>query len=319
MSSIRKLKGSYAIAVITKEEPHKIVAARCGSPLIVGIGKEENFVASDVPAVLTYTKKVMYLHDYEIAILSENEVQVKNIKGKNVSRRIEKITWDINAAEKGGYSHFMLKEIEEQADVISHIIKRRVDDKRRIFFDELNFKKNNFKAIKKITIIACGTAWHAGLIGKYLIEKYARVPVEVDLSSEYRYRNPPVLKNELVITVSQSGETADTLAALRLARRNRLKVITICNVVGSSMVRESDGVIYTHAGPEIGVASTKAYTAQVSIFYLFAIHLAFLKGIIGRNTEHKLVKELEKLPKLIMRVLNNKKDIEKVCKEIQAS
>ncbi|MDP8261448.1 MAG: glutamine--fructose-6-phosphate transaminase (isomerizing) [Candidatus Kappaea frigidicola] len=314
LSSIRKLKGSYAIAVITKEEPHKIVAARCGSPLIVGIGKEENFVASDVPAVLTYTKKVMYLHDYEIAILSENEVQVKNIKGKNVSRRIEKITWDINAAEKGGYSHFMLKEIEEQADVISHIIKRRVDDKRRIFFDELNFKKNNFKAIKKITIIACGTAWHAGLIGKYLIEKYARVPVEVDLSSEYRYRNPPVLKNELVITVSQSGETADTLAALRLARRNRLKVITICNVVGSSMVRESDGVIYTHAGPEIGVASTKAYTAQVSIFYLFAIHLAFLKGIIGRNTEHKLVKELEKLPKLIMRVLNNKKDIEKCAK-----
>ena len=314
LSSIRKLKGSYVIAVITKEEPHKIVAARCGSPLIVGIGKEENFVASDVPAVLTYTKKVMYLHDYEIAILSENEVQVKNIKGKNVSRRIEKITWDINAAEKGGYSHFMLKEIEEQADVISHIIKRRVDDKRRIFFDELNFKKNNFKAIKKITIIACGTAWHAGLIGKYLIEKYARVPVEVDLSSEYRYRNPPVLKNELVITVSQSGETADTLAALRLARRNRLKVITICNVVGSSMVRESDGVIYTHAGPEIGVASTKAYTAQVSIFYLFAIHLAFLKGIIGRNTEHKLVKELEKLPKLIMRVLNNKKDIEKCAK-----
>ena len=314
LSSIRKLKGSYAIAVITKEEPHKIVAARCGSPLIVGIGKEENFVASDVPAVLTYTKKVMYLHDYEIAILSENEVQVKNIKGKNVSRRIEKITWDINAAEKGGYSHFMLKEIEEQADVISHIIKRRVDDKRRIFFDELNFKKNNFKAIKKITIIACGTAWHAGLIGKYLIEKYARVPVEVDLSSEYRYRNPPVLKNELVITVSQSGETADTLAALRLARRNRLKVITICNVVGSSMVRESDGVIYTHAGPEIGVASTKAYTAQVSIFYLFAIHLAVLKGIIGRNTEHKLVKELEKLPKLIMRVLNNKKDIEKCAK-----
>ena len=314
LSSIRKLKGSYAIAVITKEEPHKIVAARCGSPLIVGIGKGENFVASDVPAVLTYTKKVMYLHDYEIAILSENEVQVKNIKGKNVSRRIEKITWDINAAEKGGYSHFMLKEIEEQADVISHIIKRRVDDKRRIFFDELNFKKNNFKAIKKITIIACGTAWHAGLIGKYLIEKYARVPVEVDLSSEYRYRNPPVLKNELVITVSQSGETADTLAALRLARRNRLKVITICNVVGSSMVRESDGVIYTHAGPEIGVASTKAYTAQVSIFYLFAIHLAFLKGIIGRNTEHKLVKELEKLPKLIMRVLNNKKDIEKCAK-----
>ncbi len=311
LSSIRKLKGSYAIAVIAKNEPHKIIAARFRSPLIIGIGKDENFVASDVPAVLTYTRKVMYLHDYEVAVLSEKKVQVKNIKGKKVNRKIEEVTWNIDAAEKGGYPHFMLKEIEEQPDVISRIIKRRVDDKRRIYFEELKLNKNNFKFIKKITIIACGTAWHAGLIGKYLIEKYARIPVEVDLSSEYRYRNPPTVKNELVITVSQSGETADTLAALRLARHNKLKVITICNVVGSSMVRESDGVIYTHAGPEIGVASTKAYTAQISIFYLLAINLAFLKGIIGRNTEYRLVKELEKLPKLIARVLNNKKDIQK--------
>ena len=311
LSSIRKLKGSYAIAVIAKNEPHKIIAARLGSPLIIGIGKEENFVASDVPAVLTYTRKVMYLHDYEVAVLSEKKVQVMNIKGEKVNRKIEEVTWNIDAAEKGGYPHFMLKEIEEQTDVISHIIKRRVDDKRRIYFEELKLNKNNLKFIKKITIIACGTAWHAGLIGKYLIEKYARIPVEVDLSSEYRYRKPPTVKNELVITVSQSGETADTLAAMRLARHNKLKVITICNVVGSSMVRESDGVIYTHAGPEIGVASTKAYTAQISIFYLLAINLAFLKGIIGRNTEYRLVKELEKLPKLITRVLNNKKVIQK--------
>ena len=310
LSSIKKLKGSYAIAVIAKDEAHKVVVAKCGSPLIIGIGKEENFVASDVPAILTHTRKVIYLHDYDVAVLSEKKVQIKNIKGKYINRRIEKITWDINAAEKGGYSHFMLKEIEEQADVISHIIKRRIDDKRRIFFDELKFNKNDFKSTKKITIIACGTAWHAGLIGKYLIEKHARIPVEVDISSEYRYRKPPSIKNELVIAVSQSGETADTLAALRLARHNKLKVITICNVVGSSMVRESDSVIYTHAGPEIGVASTKAYTAQVSIFYLLAIHLAFLRGIIGRNTEYKLVKEFEELPKLITRVLNNKKDIE---------
>jgi glucosamine--fructose-6-phosphate aminotransferase (isomerizing) len=243
LSSIKKLKGSYAVAVIAKSEPHKIVAARCGSPLIIGVGKEENFIASDVPAILTYTKKVIYLHDYEIAILSEKKVCVKNIRGRNVNRRVENITWDINAAEKGGYPHFMLKEIEEQSDVISRIIKRRVDDKKRIYFEELKFKKNDFKSIKKITIVACGTAWHAGLIGKYLIEKYACIPVEVDLSSEYRYRKPPVIKNELVIAISQSGETADTLAALRLARHNKLKVITICNVVGSSMVRESDGVI----------------------------------------------------------------------------
>ncbi len=310
LSSIKKLKGSYAIAVITKDEPHKVVAVKCGSPLIVGIGKEENFVASDVPAILTHTRKVIYLHDYDVVVLNEKKVQIKNIKGKNVNRRVEKITWDINAAEKGGYSHFMLKEIEEQPDVILNIIKRRIDDKRRIFFDELKLNKNDFKSIKKITIIACGTAWHAGLIGKYLIEKHARIPVEVDLSSEYRYRKPPSIKNELVIAVSQSGETADTLAALRLARHNKLKVITVCNVIGSSMVRESDSVIYTHAGPEIGVASTKAYTAQISIFYLLAVHLAFLRGVIGRNTEHKLVKEFEELPKLITRILNNKKDIE---------
>ena len=308
--SIKKLKGSYAIAVITKDEPHKVVAVKCGSPLIVGIGKEENFVASDVPAILTHTRKVIYLHDYDVVVLNEKKVQIKNIKGKNVNRRVEKITWDINAAEKGGYSHFMLKEIEEQPDVISRIIKRRIDDKKRIFFDELKLNKNDFKSIKKITIIACGTAWHAGLIGKYLIEKYARIPVEVDISSEYRYRKPPSIKNELVIAVSQSGETADTLAALRLACHNKLKVVTVCNVIGSSMVRESDSVIYTHAGPEIGVASTKAYTAQISIFYLLAVHLAFLRGVIGRNTEHKLVKEFEELPKLITRILNNKKDIE---------
>jgi glucosamine--fructose-6-phosphate aminotransferase (isomerizing) len=310
LSAIKKLKGSYGVAVIAKNEPHKIVAARCGSPLIIGIGKEENFVASDVPAILTYTRRVIYLHDYEVAVLSEKKVQIKNIKGRNITHKVDNITWDINAAEKGGYSHFMLKEIEEQPEVISHMIHQRIDGKKRIYFDELKLNKNDLQKVKKITVIACGTAWHAGLIGKYLIEKHARVPVEVDLSSEYRYRKPPVAANELVIAVSQSGETADTLAALKLARHNKHKVVTICNVVGSSMVRESDGVIYTHAGPEIGVASTKAYIAQVSIFYLLAIYLAFVKGILGRNTEHKLVKEFEELPKYISKIISNKKNIQ---------
>jgi glucosamine--fructose-6-phosphate aminotransferase (isomerizing) len=314
LSTIRKLKGSYAIAAIAKDEPHKIVAARCGSPLILALGNEENFIASDVPAILTYARKVIYLHDYEVAVLSEDKVKIMNIKGKRVNRKKENIKWNIDSAEKAGYPHFMLKEIEEQPEVISNILKRRTDSHRRIFFDELKLQKNYIKEIKKITIVACGTAWHAGLIGKYLIEKFSRIPVEVDLSSEYRYRKPPAVKNELIITVSQSGETADTLAALRLARHNKLKVVSICNVVGSSIVRDSDGVIYTHAGPEIGVASTKAFTAQVAVFYLLAIYIAFIKGVIGRNIEHRLIKEFEKIPNDIKKIIKNKEKI-KICAE----
>jgi glucosamine--fructose-6-phosphate aminotransferase (isomerizing) len=314
LSAIKKLKGSYAIAAIAKDEPHKIVAARCGSPLILAIGNEENFIASDVPAILTYARKVIYLHDYEVAVLSEDGVKIVNIKGKKVIRKKENIKWDIDSAEKAGYPHFMLKEIEEQPEVISNILKRRTNSHNHVVFDELKLQKEYIKKIKKITIVACGTAWHASLIGKYLIEKFSRVPVEVDLSSEYRYRKPPSVKNELVMTVSQSGETADTLAALRLARHNKLKVVSICNVVGSSIVRDSDGVIYTHAGPEIGVASTKAFTAQVAIFYLLALYIALIKGIIGRNTEHKLIKEFKNIPNNIKKIINNKRKI-RTCAE----
>jgi len=313
--ALRKMKGAYAIGVICKNEPHKIVAARCGSPLIIGVGKEENFIASDVPAILTHTKEIIYLDDYEIAVLSSNKVTVKDIKGKEKRKKVHEIKWDISAAEKCGYPHFMLKEIEEQSRVIENIIKRRIDSRNRIIFDEVNLEEKELMRFNKITIVACGTARHAGLVGKYLIEKFACLPVEVDLSSEYRYRDHFISKNELIITVSQSGETADTLAALRLTKHKKAKVISICNVVGSSIARESDGVIYTHAGPEIGVASTKAYTAQLAIFYLLAVHLAFIKRIIGRRKKKQLLDEFKKIPGCLRRILRNKSQIRKCARK----
>ena len=314
LRAIRKVKGAYAIGVITKYEPYKIVAARCGSPLIIGVGENENFIASDVPAILTHTKKVIYLNDFEIAVITSKEVKIKDINGEQKKKKIYKIKWDISAAEKGGYPHFMLKEIEEQPQVIEGIIKRRISNKNEIIFDDVNLTDKELKRYKKITIIACGTARHAGLVGEYIIERLTDIDVEVDLSSEFRYRDPHISEDELIITVTQSGETADTLAGLRLAKHKKAKVISICNVVGSSITRESDGVIYTHAGPEIGVASTKAYTAQLAIFYLLAVHLACIRGLIGRRKKKRLLDEFKKVPSSLRKILENKEEIKRCAK-----
>ncbi|MFQ5952967.1 MAG: glutamine--fructose-6-phosphate transaminase (isomerizing) [Candidatus Omnitrophota bacterium] len=299
--AIKRLKGSFAIAVVHKGEPGRIVGARKDSPLIVGLGEGENFLASDIPAVLEHTKKVIYLENGEVADITENTCVIYDAKGKKVRRKPANIKWDISQAEKMGYKHFMLKEIFEQPEVLRGILKERIKGI-RVVFEELALANAKLKNIKRIVIVACGTAYHAGMVGKYLLEKYARLPVWVDTSSEFRYRDPLVGRDTLVIVISQSGETADTLAALRQAKERQAKVLAICNVLGSSIARESDGVIYTHAGPEIAVASTKAYTAQIAILYLFTLYLATIRGGTGINKKWFL-KELKRLPSLANKLL----------------
>lgn len=295
--ALKDARGSYAIAVIHKDEPNKLVGARCGSPLIVGIGKEENFLASDCPAILDRTRKVIFVEDYDVVSLTKDSVKISDLNGKNIKRKPAHIDWDISQAEKVGFAHFMLKEIYEQPQVIHKILSTRTDVKKgQILLGGIGLSPAELLKFGSITISACGTAYHAGLIGEYLIEKFARLPVEVDVSSEFRYRDPILNRKTLFIAVSQSGETADTLAALREAKRKGAKVISICNVVGSSIARESDGVIYTHAGPEIGVASTKAYTAQIAIFILLALYLGRIKGFLGQSQIKNILNEFEMVP-----------------------
>ena len=304
--ALKLLHGSYAIAVIHRDEPQKLIGARRDSPLIVGVGKGENFLASDVPAVLDHTKDVIYLDNNEIVIMTKDHVLVKDAGGRRVNKKVSKIAWDISQAEKAGYKHFMLKEIFEQAAILSNILDERCKQG-KIEFDELKISVAELKKMKRIAIAACGTAYHAGLTGKYMLEEFAKIPCWVDVSSEFRYRDPIVDKDTLVIVISQSGETADTLAALREARSRGAKVLAICNVLGSSIARESDGVIYTHAGPEIAVASTKAYTAQLAVFYLFTLYLARLKNTATPKTLNVLKKELKRVPALMEELLSEYK------------
>ena len=300
--ALKKLRGSYAMAVIHKDEPAKLVGARCDSPLIVGVGQGENFLASDVPAVLDHTKDVIYLNNREIAVLTKDHVLVKDFEGRKINRKVSKINWDISQAEKAGYRHFMLKEIFEQSGVLNNILNERYK-KGSISFEELKISDDEFKKFKRIAIVACGTAYHAGLTGKYILEDLVKIPCWVDVSSEFRYRNPLVDKETLMIVISQSGETADTLAALREAKRHGAKVLAICNVLGSSIARESYGVIYTHAGPEIAVASTKAYTAQLAVLYLLTLYLARLKKTVAASKLNALFKELKRVPALMEELL----------------
>ncbi|MGB2706280.1 MAG: glutamine--fructose-6-phosphate transaminase (isomerizing) [Candidatus Omnitrophota bacterium] len=302
--TINLLKGSYAICCVHSNEPDKVVGARYDSPLIVGIGRDENFLASDIPAVLDYTKDIIFLENSEITEISPDSVKTINRKNKKIPKKTTRIKWSLKQAEKEGFRHFMLKEIFEQADVAKNILKERLRGG-KVYFEELALRNDVFKNIKNIAIVACGTAYHASLTGKYILEELAGVPVWVDTSSEFRYRRPLVGKNTLAIFVSQSGETADTLAAMREAKKRKARTLAICNVLASSIAREADGVIYTHAGAEIAVASTKAYMAQLAILYLLAIHIARVRGAISNKARHRLLKEFGKVPRLLKKVLKD--------------
>ncbi len=299
-------EGSFAIGVISKREPDKIIGAKLGSPLVIGLGKEENFLASDVPALLDVTKEVIFLEDNEMAVLTEGSVRITDLAGIKINRPSVHISWDVSQAQKQGWPHFMLKEINEQPQVLANMFSRRISgDNSRVSFEQLKIPDSALISIKNIIIIACGTAYHAGMCGKYIIEELCRIPVNTDLSSEFRYRSPLVGDHTLAIAVSQSGETTDTLAAVREARGKGATILAICNVLGSSLVRESDGVIYTHAGPEIGVASTKAYTAQLATFYLIALYLAGLRRTLNQDKISKLLTVLKTSPQLQEKVLKD--------------
>lgn len=316
--ALRLVRGAYAISVICKDEPDKLVGARCGSPLIAGTGQEEGFLASDIPALLDYTNEVTLLDEGEIAVLTPRGLEVQNLKKDILSKEKIKISWDAAQAEKEGFPHFMLKEIHEQPRAINNTLMGRIsEDKEKVLLPELKSLEKFFASMEKIVIISCGTAWHAGLVGKYLIEEFARIPVEVDIASEFRYRNPILNDRTLVVAITQSGETADTLAGLHAAKNSGAKILSICNVLGSSIPRESDAVIYTHAGPEIAVASTKAYTCQLAVLYLFAFYLASLKNS-SYFTKPRSLKDylinLEDVPAKIEEFLNNK-DAKKVIQQ----
>ncbi len=295
--AIAKLEGSFAIAVISSREPDKLIGARLGSPLIAGIGKNENFLASDVPAILDSTKDIIFLNENELVVLTKDSYAVTDFKGAKVAKTPTRIAWDIEEAEKQGYKHFMLKEINEQPGVIEKFLSARIKkDSNRIMFEEQRIPEERLKSVKNIAIVACGTAYHAGYVGKYVLESLCGIPTAVDVSSEFRYRDLLIDRDTLVIAISQSGETADTLAGVRQARRMGSAVLAVCNVLGSTLTRESDGVIYTHAGPEIGVASTKAYTAQLIALYIFALYLAEIRGLLSQEKINKYIAELKKIP-----------------------
>jgi glucosamine--fructose-6-phosphate aminotransferase (isomerizing) len=301
--ALKELKGTYAIAVISSDEPGKIVAAKKDSPLVVGIGRNENFLASDVSALLEHTKEVIFIENGDIVTLTGTGVRMTDISDKMVVRKPAKIEWDVTQARKGGYPHFMLKEIFEQPDVLSAIIQERVRG-HQIHFDELKIGPAALKKIKRVVLIACGTAFHAGLTAKYIFEEFTDLPVTVDTSSEFRYRDPKVGPGDLVIAISQSGETADTLAGLREAKAKRASTMTVCNVLASSLAREAQGVIYTHAGPEIAVASTKAYTAQLTVLYLLALYFSQIRRTLPLKKYQTLLKEFIRVPKLMQKVLD---------------
>ncbi|MGI5058934.1 glutamine--fructose-6-phosphate transaminase (isomerizing) [Treponema pectinovorum] len=314
LRSLEKLEGSYALGVICKDFPDRVIAARKDSPLIVGVGEGENFIASDVPAVLEYTRKVHFLNQRELAVLYCDHVDLFNDSGEKIIREPSYVDWDLSSAEKDGYAHFMLKEIHEQAKALTDTLRPRLVMKDKIpvdiKFDEVEFG-DVWKNAQNIVITACGTAYHAGIVGKYAFEKYARVPVTVDVASEFRYRNPILKKDDIFIVISQSGETADTLAALRLAKEAGAKVIAITNTVGSSVSREADCVIYTWAGNEIAVASTKAYTTQLMCLYLLAIKMAELRGNIDKKSYHSILKQLLEIPEKVSVILKNQTEIQK--------
>jgi len=312
IEAVKRLSGSYSLGVLCADEPDKIIAVRKDSPLIVGLGEGENFIASDIPAILAHTRNVYLLDNDEIAVLTKDDIQVLDRYGEKVGKQVFKVDWDPGDAEKGGYDHFMLKEINEQPKAIRDTLTGRCfDDK--IVLDQIELTSEMMAEVSRVQIVACGTAYHAAMVGKFFIEKHARISVETDMASEYRYRNPIIDEHTLLIVISQSGETADTLAAIRLAKEWGARVVALTNVVGSSIARESDDVLYTNAGPEIAVASTKAYVTQIACMLLLALHLGKLTGNLKAEEFSAITKELQEVPELITSVLGHQKAIKELA------
>jgi glucosamine--fructose-6-phosphate aminotransferase (isomerizing) len=309
-----RLKGSYAILAIDSREPDKIFVAKTATPIVIGIGEKEVYIASDFPALLDYTRDFIVLEDGDIATLCHNKISITN-SGIEVKRPLHKITWDPVTAQKGGYKHFMLKEINEQSSTISDALIGKVNASRNVELDDFNLKRDHFTKIKNVTIVACGTAYYAGLLIKQFIESIAKVPCKIELASEFRYQDNVISSTDLIIAISQSGETADTVAALEKASKQAL-TMAICNVVGSTLTRKTENVLYTHAGPEISVASTKAFTAQLVTGYLLALHMALELEVIDKDTESALVQDLLVLPRAVATTLRNASYIEPVARAI---
>ena len=310
---LSKIEGAYSLGILCSDVPDEIWAVRNASPLIIGLGKEENFLASDITAVLKYTKNIYQLNDGEFCCLKKNSVQVYSPQGEPIAKEVVKITWNVEAAEKGGYEHFMLKEIMEEPEAIRKTISPRLKENNDIVLDGFSLTKEKLEGFKKIYILACGSAWHVGMVGKYVIEELTRIPVECDLASEFRYRNPVVDENTLAIVISQSGETADTLAALREAKSRGARVLSIVNVVGSTIANESDDVIYTWAGPEIAVATTKAYSTQLTIIYLFALYAARLMDKIDMEEYNRIISAIRALPEQVEKILEMREQIKELA------
>ncbi len=319
--SLNQVIGAYAIVLLSQDNPDMLIAARKGSPLVIGVGEDDYFIASDATPIIEYTKNVVYLEDEEVAVVKRGEdLQIRNIKNRKKTPYIQELEWNLNELEKGGYEHFMLKEIYEQPRSVKDSMRGRLNAQSGIVSlgGIVDYEEKMFKA-RRIIMIACGTSWHAGLVGEYLFEDIARIPVEVEYASEFRYRNPIIDENDVVIAISQSGETADTLAAIEMARSKGATILGICNVVGSSIARATDAGTYTHAGPEIGVASTKAFTAQVTVLTLMALRLAKLKGTLPKSRFMQLLNELEALPEKITKVLDDQGLAERIAEEFKAA
>ena len=314
--AVQELRGSFSLGVISQKDPQTLIAVRNGTPLILGVGVQENFIASDVPALLPYTKNFIYLEDEEMVIVQKNRCVVKNFKGKEIQKQIKKINWTPEMIDKGGYQHYMLKEIHEQPQAIIQTIQDRVSkDRDTLYLKDLTLSENDLRKIRKIFLVACGTAYYASMEGKYLLEKMTKIPCEVDVASEFRYRDPLIGKEDLLIVTSQSGETADTLAALREAKKRGARTLAICNVKESSIDREADSTIYTYAGPEIGVASTKAFTAQLTVFNLLAIHIGLVLGRLPKEKAKVYIQDLVRLPITVEEVLKQEKEIQKIAQK----
>ncbi|HVI42953.1 MAG TPA: glutamine--fructose-6-phosphate transaminase (isomerizing), partial [Anaerovoracaceae bacterium] len=314
--AVDKMRGAYGIGVICGKEPDKLVAVRKDSPLVVGLGEGCNFIASDIPALLKHVRSIYLIENNETVVLTKNDVKIYNADRKEVKREVFHVTWDEDAAEKDGYDHFMLKEIHEQPKGIYETLNRRLDDNGFIKLDGISLTKEDLEKFNKVYIVACGTAYHAGLVGKFIIEKLAKIQVEVDVASEFRYRDPFVDDKTLFIAISQSGETLDTLAALREAKNKGARILSVVNVVGSSVARESDDVFYTWAGPEIAVASTKAYTTQLMCMYLIALYMGHTKGVLDLDVYRHYIEELKLIPDKLKRLLEHEEVIMEIAKDL---